>query len=251
MKMYYIYLTTNLINNKKYIGMHHGELNDNYLGSGNSITEAIKKYGKENFKRIILHISKNYEDNCQWEKFYIEKYNAVADKNFYNIHEGGSGGNTRAGWSKEQLEQYKKERSLASMGEKNPRYGTHLSEETKQKIRENRNTEYMKTGLYRKNMSLAVSGEKNGMYGKKHTEESKQKMSEHKKGKKMNSENGNAKKIIAYEDIQHQKKVKEFDCIKEALIWIGTKPTDYSGISKSIKLNRPYKGFYWIKECRD
>lgn len=50
-------------------------------------------------------------------------------------------------------------------------------------------------------MSLAVSGEKNGMYGKKHTEESKQKMSEHKKGKKMNSENGNAKKIIAYEDI--------------------------------------------------
>ena len=44
MKMYYIYLTTNLINNKKYIGMHHGELNDDYLGSGNSITEAIKKY---------------------------------------------------------------------------------------------------------------------------------------------------------------------------------------------------------------
>ena len=64
MKMYYIYLTTNLINNKKYIGMQHGELNDDYLGSGNSITEAIKKYGKENFKRIILHISKNYEDNC-------------------------------------------------------------------------------------------------------------------------------------------------------------------------------------------
>lgn len=59
----------------------------------------------------------------------------------------------------------------------------------------------MKTESYRKNMSLAVSGEKNGMYGKKHTEESKQKMSEHKKGKKMNSENGNAKKIIAYEDI--------------------------------------------------
>lgn len=87
------------------------------------------------------------------------------------------------------------------MGEKNPRYGAHLSEETKQKIRENRNTEYMKTESYRRNMSLAVSGEKNGMYGKKHTEESKQKMSEHKKGKKMNSENGNAKKIIAYEDI--------------------------------------------------
>lgn len=49
MKMYYIYLTINLINNKKYIGMHHGELNDSYLGSGNSITEAIKKYGEKKF----------------------------------------------------------------------------------------------------------------------------------------------------------------------------------------------------------
>lgn len=100
-------------------------------------------------------------------------------------------------------------------------------------------------------MSLATSGEKNGMYGKKHTEESKQKMSAKKKGKKMNGENGNAKKITAYKDAKHLIKVKEFDCIKDALIWVGTKPTDYSGISKNMKENRPYKGFYWVKECRD
>lgn len=251
MKSYYIYLTTNLINNKKYIGMHHGELNDDYLGSGNNIVDAIKKYGKENFKRIILHISKDYKDNCYWEKYYIEKYNAVADRNFYNIHEGGAGGNTIAGWSKERLEQYKKEKSIMSSGKNNPRYGIHLTEETKQKIRENRNTDYMKTEQYRKNMSMAVSGEKNGMYGKKHTEEAKQKMSQHKKGKKLNAENGNAKKIIAYKDVEHTEKVKEFGCIKEALIWLGTNSKDYSGISKRMKENKPYKGFYWVKECRD
>ena len=44
---FYIYLTTNLINGKQYIGQHKGELNDSYLGSGTNISKAINKYGKE------------------------------------------------------------------------------------------------------------------------------------------------------------------------------------------------------------
>lgn len=231
--------------------MHYGELDDDYLGSGNLITNAIQKYGKENFKKEILYISKTYEENCKQEKFYINKYNAIADKNFYNIHEGGSGGNTKAGWSEEQLQKYKKECSERTSGKNNPRYGVHLSEETKQKIRANRKTDYMQTESYRKNMSLAVRGEKNGMYGKKHSEESKKKMSEHKKGKALNEENPNAKAISAYKDSKHTQLVKQFACIKDALIWIGTNPKDYSGISKRMKINKPYKGYYWVKECRD
>lgn len=31
---HYIYLTTNLINGKKYIGKHFGTIGDSYLGSG-------------------------------------------------------------------------------------------------------------------------------------------------------------------------------------------------------------------------
>ena len=62
MKQFYVYLTTNLINNKKYIGQHYGEINDSYLGSGHIILDAIKKYGKENFKKEILKICKDYED---------------------------------------------------------------------------------------------------------------------------------------------------------------------------------------------
>ena len=41
--MKYIYLTTNLINNKKYVGQHTGKLNDSYLGSGIHFLRAVKK----------------------------------------------------------------------------------------------------------------------------------------------------------------------------------------------------------------
>ena len=71
MKQYYIYLTINLINGKKYIGKHYGELDDSYLGSGTILQKAINKYGKQNFKKEILYISKNEEENCIKEKKFI------------------------------------------------------------------------------------------------------------------------------------------------------------------------------------
>ena len=93
-KVYYIYMTTNLINNKKYIGQHKGYIDDNYLGSGTTITKAIQKYGRENFSKTIIEICSpsNIDER---EKYWIKKYNAVEDKNFYNNQEGGTGGD---GW---------------------------------------------------------------------------------------------------------------------------------------------------------
>ena len=92
MKQYYIYLTTNLINGKKYIGQHYGELNDSYLGSGVILTKALNEYGKENFAKEILEITtKDKIDEV--EKYYIKLYKAVEDNNFYNISEGGQKGN--------------------------------------------------------------------------------------------------------------------------------------------------------------
>lgn len=100
-KKYFVYLTTNLVNGKKYIGAHHGYENDDYLGSGKLLKRAIEKYGKENFKREILFISANEKENFEKEREFIKVFNAVNDDNFYNIHEGGEGGNTTAGWSEE------------------------------------------------------------------------------------------------------------------------------------------------------
>lgn len=88
-KQYFIYLTTNLVNGKQYIGQHYGYANDKYLGSGVKLTRAIEKYGAENFYRIILCFCKDAEEANQKEIEIIARYNAVEDDNFYNIASGG------------------------------------------------------------------------------------------------------------------------------------------------------------------
>lgn len=86
----------------KYIGKHYGELDDTYLGSGKILQRAIAKYGKMNFSKSILFISKDEEENNLKEKEFIALYNATTNPLFYNIHEGGSGGNTTAGYTPEE-----------------------------------------------------------------------------------------------------------------------------------------------------
>ena len=88
--MYYIiYETTNTINNKKYRGMHQTtNINDGYLGSGNGIINAIKKYGKNNFTRIILEYCYSYDELIEKEKIYVNE-SWVKDSNNYNIKTGG------------------------------------------------------------------------------------------------------------------------------------------------------------------
>jgi hypothetical protein len=87
-----IYLTTNLINNRKYIGVDSCD-NKYYYGSGKSIKLALKKYGVENFKKETLEENDDINYIFEREKYWIEKYDAVNSKEFYNIADGGKGGN--------------------------------------------------------------------------------------------------------------------------------------------------------------
>ena len=87
--MYIVYKTTNLINEKIYIGVHNGE-KPNYIGSGTLMTRAIKKYGYENFKREILAEFSTKEEAFAYEALLVDKEFVSSEEN-YNISTGGIG----------------------------------------------------------------------------------------------------------------------------------------------------------------
>lgn len=94
-KIYYIYLTTNLINGKIYIGQRtcQDPSTDKYLGSGTILKKAIKRYGKENFHKEILYFCNDKKEMDEMEIWFIEKYNARDQSIGYNIHIGGNNQN--------------------------------------------------------------------------------------------------------------------------------------------------------------
>lgn len=155
----YIYITTNLVNDKKYIGKKKSSKFDpKYLGSGKLLWQAIEKYGKENFSsEIIEEVNGDMTLLNEREVFYITKYNAVESDQFYNIKPGGDGGRG-SGWHhndhfKQLMHEMQKDGKSWMVGKKH-------SEETKRKMSESR------TGCL------------HPMYGKKHSEETRKKISE-------------------------------------------------------------------------
>jgi hypothetical protein len=106
--MYFIvYKTTNLINQKIYIGIHKQKTGysptdfDGYYGSGLNLQRAIEKYGKNNFRRETLHIFDDLEQAKLKEKEIVNP-EFILREDTYNVSEGGQGGNTTLGLTKEQ-----------------------------------------------------------------------------------------------------------------------------------------------------
>jgi len=91
--MYFlVYKITNLINKKIYIGVHKTiDKNDSYMGSGKGIKEAIKKYGRKNFKKTIIKECKNQEEMFELEASLVTKL-FVSKNTTYNQKVGGYGG---------------------------------------------------------------------------------------------------------------------------------------------------------------
>ena len=84
-----IYLTRCLVNGKIYVGLHTGG-DDGYLGSGTALLKAIKKYGKENYERVVLDTFSLPEEGFSKEIFWIKEKNSKKP-NGYNLTDGGDG----------------------------------------------------------------------------------------------------------------------------------------------------------------
>lgn len=90
----YLYRITNIINNKKYIG-----ITNNYKRrwaahkSGNGcqvISDAINKYGKDNFHFELIKRNLSIEEASELEREYIKNENTLVP-NGYNVAKGGYG----------------------------------------------------------------------------------------------------------------------------------------------------------------
>jgi len=177
----FIYLTTNKVNGKKYIGMCKNTHREKYIGSGKLLKQAIKKYGKENFDRNILQECETLAELSECEVYWINFYNAVEDNNFYNLTPGGFGGNS----------DYLTE------------YWSHLSKEERKVCRN-----WFKRDMF---------GSNNPMYGKKHTEETKSLIGSKSVNRNWNKPNHSgvnnprAKKVL----VESKSGKKHYDCLKD------------------------------------
>jgi len=111
-KYHFIYKTTNMLSGRYYIGMHStDDLEDGYLGSGNRIRLAVRKHGKENFKREILEFCENREELRKREASIIT-LEEIAKKECMNLAVGGEGGVTDSGGPKSFAKKVKEDKEF-------------------------------------------------------------------------------------------------------------------------------------------
>ena len=269
-----VYLTTNLINNKKYIGKDVKN-NPKYLGSGALLLEDIKKYGKENFKKEILEYCNDIQTLEERENYWINYFEAVKKDTFYNIRENVKNWYSNADDIKKQYVKTKisisnKGKKLSnetkekiSKANKNKIKGSYHTVESKTKIglankgRVHTNEEKIKISNNLKNKKrsdetkakMSKSRKNHTMYtdewrekirqgnlGRKQSDETKEKISKIKKGKPST----NPKKIIIQKSLQNEF-IKEWSSITEAKI-----STKIKGIPNCLtKLCKSAGGYIW------
>lgn len=127
-------------NGKSYIGITtHDNASDRWGRCGYGYQSqklfwrAIKKYGWDNFKHIVLIENISIEAACECEKYLISKYRSNDPRYGYNR---ACGGDTNCGFVRTEEQRAKISRSLKGKlaGEKNPSYGKPKTEETRKAI---------------------------------------------------------------------------------------------------------------------
>lgn len=180
---YFIYVTTNLVNGKQYVGQHCTyDLNDEYLGSNVDLKKDINLFGIQNFERKVIEYCNDIYHLAKRELHWIVQFNAVENENWYNRDYKCSPnvffGKKHSRISKEKMSEkrrlvdpkkysIKHKESYPKMGH---RKGVKLTDEHKIKI------------------GVASTGPRNGFFGKTHSQEQIEKWKKERKGKKQPKE---------------------------------------------------------------
>ena len=146
----YVYKIINNFNNKIYVGksIYSIDKSIDYYGSGVKIINAIKKYGKKNFKKEIIKECLTLQELNEQEIYWISELKSYKNDIGYNISMGGDGGDTiskhpnrqrivedKTKWSRQYWTPEKKiEQSIRYKGKGNPFSEKHHTEESIQKI---------------------------------------------------------------------------------------------------------------------
>lgn len=89
----YVYLTTNNVNGRMYVGQHKASKYDpSYYGSGKVLLQALEKYGKDAFSNKVLCWCDSKDELNDKEKEYIKQYLDDNARSMYNLAMGGNGG---------------------------------------------------------------------------------------------------------------------------------------------------------------
>lgn len=180
-----IYLTTCLINGVQYVGRHKVSnpvtLDPNYIGSGTLLKRAIKKHGKENFKRkIICKIETDDVSKVRkLEKIYIKKFGTLFPHG-YNWIEGDILEDNPMDYKINKIKVGLATKKRLSDPRNNPMYGKRHSEETKKLM------SISKIG--ERNVWFGKTGKEFPLFGRPFSDEHKRKISKSMIGHKVSSE---------------------------------------------------------------
>ena len=102
----FVYMITNLTNNKKYIGKKHFWTRQkdrktgrrktlesdwkNYFGSCDELNQDVKTLGKEHFLREILYLCPHKKSMSYYETYEQFKRNVLLSEEYYNTNIGGT-----------------------------------------------------------------------------------------------------------------------------------------------------------------
>ena len=199
---HYVYITTNLINGKQYVGDHTINIHQHkyYLGSGSAIESAFKKYLEINFFKEILEWFDTREEAFNAQEKYINEFNTLSP-NGYNLSPKG-GLRVKGCHSVEAKAKIGKANKIKRTGTKATpetllKMSFSMIEKNKGKIMQSTQKEYLKQ-LYsgktyeeiygKEKAALMIEKNRIAHKGKTHTEEARKKMSVACTGRKVSEE---------------------------------------------------------------